>query len=98
MGYRLTRRAEQDVIEIYIYGAREFGAAQADAYHDKLETAFDLLASQPYIARERNELAPPVRIHPVGAHIVVYLVDDTGDILIVRVRHGREDWVDEPTH
>jgi hypothetical protein len=31
-------------------------------------------------------------IHPHGAHIIIYR-DIDSDILIIRVRHGREDWL-----
>lgn len=44
------------------------------------------------MARERAELSPPVRIHPFKAHLVVYLSESETDILIIRVRHGHEDW------
>jgi toxin ParE1/3/4 len=32
-----------------------------------------------------------VRIHPHRAHIIIYQ-DMGADILIIRIRHGREDW------
>jgi toxin ParE1/3/4 len=35
-------------------------------------------------------------VHPYRSHIVVYLIDNDGDILILRVRHGREDWEGDP--
>ena len=43
------------------------------------------------MARERTEISPPVRIHPSGSHVIVYLIEEAENILIVRVRHGRED-------
>lgn len=43
------------------------------------------------MARERRELNPPMRLLPYHAHLIAYLVRD-GDILIVRVLHGRQDW------
>jgi toxin ParE1/3/4 len=43
------------------------------------------------VARERSEMNPPARVHPVKSHIVVYLIDDKGP-LILRIRHGAEDW------
>ena len=97
MGYKLTRRAEQDLIDIYIEGFRQFGEAQAEAYAQKLLETFELLAKFPRLARERVELAPPVRIHPCGPHVIVYLEMELGDVLIVRIRHGREAWVNDPT-
>jgi plasmid stabilization system protein ParE len=29
--------------------------------------------------------------------VIVYTVDAADDVLIVRVRHGREDWIEDPT-
>lgn len=95
--YRLTRKAEDDLIEIYVDGAAQFGRAQAEAYLAALESVFEIIAANPLLAAEREEISPPVRVHPHGSHIVIYLVDDAGDILIVRVRHAREDWMRDPT-
>ncbi len=73
-----------------------FGAQQAENYHSELERKFGLLADNPAMARERMEIDPPVRVHPHGSHLIVYLADDAGDILIVRVRHSHEDWQNPP--
>jgi toxin ParE1/3/4 len=91
VSYRLSRRAEQDLIEIYVASAQMFGLAQAECYQDAVEAALDLIAQFPQIGRERTELRPPVRIHPCKSHIIMYLLDEHGP-LIVRIRHGREDW------
>ena len=96
MGYRLTQKAEEDIIRIYREGVILFGANQAERYHFELEALFQLLADNPKLARERTEISPPVRVHPHKAHLIVYLVEDGGDVLIVRVRHGHEDWESEP--
>lgn len=53
---------------------------------------FALIATNPQMARERGELSPPLRIHPFKSHLIVYRIEDDGDILIVRVRRGHEDW------
>lgn len=90
--YTLSGKAEEDIIAIYMYGAAEFGIQQAERYHDLLENTFQFLAENPEAARERPEISPPVRIHPIESHVVIYTVDDGGDVFIVRVRHGREDW------
>jgi toxin ParE1/3/4 len=56
---------------------------------------FERLVVLPEIARERTEYDPPVRIHPHRSHIIVYQVVDD-QVLILRIRHGREDWASEP--
>jgi len=92
MAYTLSRKAEDDLVEIYIAGASQFGVEQADHYHGKIERMFGLLSENPRMAHERFEISPPVRIHPYQSHLIVYTVDDNDDIFIVRIRHGHEDW------
>lgn len=72
-----------------------FGLAQAKRYNDELFMIFDLLASNPRMARERFELSPPLRVHPYKAHMILYRIEENGDILIVGVRHEHEDWMRE---
>ncbi len=96
MACRLTRAAERDIIRAYVEGVRTFGAAQAEACHARLERTFDLIAASPRLAHERTEITPPIRIHPCGAHVIVYVVDPNDDVPIVRLRHGREDWTRTP--
>ena len=92
MPYRLSKRAAEDLRHIHRAGARQFGKAQADRYHRSLERLFELLGDNPKIARERREITPPVRVHPFEAHMVIYMERQDGSVLIVRVRHHRENW------
>ncbi|MCZ4429781.1 type II toxin-antitoxin system RelE/ParE family toxin [Agrobacterium sp. SOY23] len=41
-------------------------------------------------------MLPPLRIRRFRAHLVVYRIDANDEVFIVRVRHGHEDWVNEP--
>ena len=92
MSFRLSASAETDLIEIYLEGAELFGMAQADAYQDRLDTAIHLIADYPNMGRLRSEITPPIRVHPVGVHIIVYAVDADHIAHILRIRHSREDW------
>ncbi|RLL49694.1 type II toxin-antitoxin system RelE/ParE family toxin [Mariprofundus sp. EBB-1] len=92
MTYTFSRKAEDDLVGIYIEGVSLFGEKQADEYHYEIEKMVDLLSKSPRIARERLEISPPIRIHPFRSHLIVYIVDDNDDIFIVRIRHRHEDW------
>jgi len=96
MGYRLSRKAEEDIIDIFLVGEQEFGHHQAERYHEHLEKCFGFLANNPLAATERFEISPPVRIHPVGSHLVIYRIDKNDDIYIIPVRHRHEDWQNTP--
>ena len=91
MSYRKTEQADSDILGIFLDGAAKFGVNQAIKYEDDLFHVFDLLADNPFMARERSEIKKLVRVHPYKAHLVVYVLQDEG-VLILRVLHGRQDW------
>jgi toxin ParE1/3/4 len=92
MSFKLSVEAEEDIIAIAEQGVRVCGVGEAHRYHDDLFALLDLISDTPCIARERNEIDPPVRIHPFKAHLIVYRLDEDGTIFIIRIRHGHEDW------
>ena len=96
MTWHLSEAAEEDLIEIWLDGFKRHGSAQADRYQDGLEATFGLLGEFPELARERTELTPPLRVHPFGVHMILYLVRADRTVFVVRVRHEREDWVSKP--
>lgn len=91
MAYILSNKAEEDIIAIFVAGAEQFGLAQAQRYHQQLTTTFEFLSDNPQATPVREELTPPVRLHPVGSHLVIYQLEDDNSIFIVRVRHAHED-------
>lgn len=96
MTYRISSAARTDLVEIFVSGVEEFGVPLAEKYQTKIYKTIDLIGDNPKIARMRSETVPLVRIHPVGVHIIVYLVDDNSLVRILRVRHGRENWAENP--
>ena len=88
-GWVLRPAAENDLSDIWLQGAANWGLEQTDRYADGLFLLFDLLVEFPEIARERAEFSPAVRIHPSGAHLVIYRQADQG-IEIIRILHGHQ--------
>ena len=91
MAVRRSAQADADLTDIYLQSATLFGPNQAERYLDELERAFQLIAEFPLTARLRTEVAPPIRVHPHGAHVILYVVEGA-DVYILRIRHGGEDW------
>jgi toxin ParE1/3/4 len=83
--------AVADLDAIYWHGVQTWGRQRARTYLEALENLFGLLAVQPEIARERNELDPPVRLHPYRSHLVIFTADAT-EVDILRVVHSRSNW------
>ena len=91
MRLRLARRASRDLEAIHLAGIERFGSDQANRYLDGIWDKLSFLTENPLIAREREEIDPPIRAHPHGSHLLVY-VTDGDELLVLRVAHGREDW------
>jgi toxin ParE1/3/4 len=89
--YQKTRRADQDLQEIYRFTRRTWGRAQAERYLHGLEQRFTALADNPLIGIAREDLRPEgLRSVVHGSHVVFYQPQSYG-VLIVRVLHGRQD-------
>ncbi len=88
-GFILRPAARTDLAKIWQDGAATWGAEQADRYADGLFSLFDLLAAFPEMSRDRTEFTPPVRIHPSGAHLVIYRKEGP-EVEIVRILQGHQ--------
>ncbi|TNE51885.1 MAG: type II toxin-antitoxin system RelE/ParE family toxin [Sphingomonadales bacterium] len=87
----LTPQAQADLEAIWLYTFDRWGPMQADRYLDGLSDAFDMLCAMPTLAREYPDFTPPVRIHPTGSHLVVY-VAAADHLAVIRVLGGQQDW------
>jgi toxin ParE1/3/4 len=92
MPHRVAPRAAADLDDIWYYVARESGSVDvANRLIDSITDRFYLLSRHPYLGRPRDDdFGPGSRSFPVGEYVIVYCVED-GDVLILRVAHGRRD-------
>lgn len=74
-----------------------FGRRQADAYATGLASAMRMIADYPLSSRLRHETQWPIRVRPYKSHVILYTVDEAG-VLVLRVRHGHEDWQTDSIH
>lgn len=82
-----TARADEDMIEIWLFVARDSPAA-ADRLLDAIESRFRQLAEHPLSGPARGDIAPGLRHLVTGRYLTLYRVQDDA-IEIVRVLHGR---------
>ena len=92
MLYDISEKAEEDLVQVYVDGVQKHGQVRADSYWAGIFEQFKSLAHNPKLYHERLEIEPPVRVCPYGVHVIVYTVQDNDRAMIIRVRHGREDW------
>ncbi|MDX7951795.1 type II toxin-antitoxin system RelE/ParE family toxin [Lichenihabitans sp. Uapishka_5] len=88
--YRLTRRADQDLVDIYLYTLETFGLQQAERYVEGVRSCFGLLADAPQIGRKADIIRSGVRRHEHGGHVILYREEvERGGVLILAVIHAR---------
>lgn len=96
MVFNLSVKAEEDIIAIAEHGIAMFGPIQSKRYHSDMFNTLDLIAKNPQMAREREEIYPRVRIHPFKAHLIIYQIEQNGAIFVIRIRNAFEDWISDP--
>jgi toxin ParE1/3/4 len=72
MRYRVTRDAEHDLDEIYLYWAKRAGPEAADRLIDSLVDRFWLLGEYPDAGRPAEDIAAGVRCFPAGKYLIYY--------------------------
>lgn len=90
-GYLFKPQAEEDLAAIWRYSAETWSPDQADLYIGSLIQTIGTLVTMPALARERKEFSPPVRIHPVAEHLIIYLIEDD-QLVVVRILGSRRNW------
>ncbi|MFC0047298.1 type II toxin-antitoxin system RelE/ParE family toxin [Rheinheimera tilapiae] len=89
--YRLSALAEADLRGIAASALARWGTAQARSYLAELDKTLRLLALQPELGRQRDEIAPGARSFPCGKHIFFYRSAPPEYIEVARVLHQHMD-------
>ena len=86
--FRLSRRAEADLLSIAEYALRTRGKDQTALYLHELEACCKRLADHPVLARPCGEIRPGLYRLEHGKHVVFYR-PERGGILVSRILHQR---------
>lgn len=90
--FYFTEQAEKDLEAIIDFTVQRWGAAQSHNYIDELEALAQILADNPLLGTERDELSQGLRSFPYQSHVLFYVLQQEG-IAIVRVLHTSVDVV-----
>lgn len=94
MSHRVAPAAERDLDDIWYYVAKESASLDiANRLVDEITDRFFLLAGFPHLGRLREEdLGIGFRSFAVGDYVIVYVVEEAGDVFILRAVHGDAIW------
>lgn len=81
-------KARQDFIDILRHTGKTWGLRQLDVYRDKIDDALKLISRNPHLGHRDQELADNHRLYLVGAHVIVYRIEEKC-IGVIRILHQR---------
>ena len=86
--YRLTKAAEDDLLDMFVYGFETFGGGQAEEYRRGMIRCFNLLAENPRLGRGAEQFAAGARRHEHAQHVIFYDEQSYG-VRIIGIVHVR---------
>jgi len=89
--FLLTSAARKDVIDVGRFTTEKWGRRQRGKYLKQLDDAFRLLARQPEIGRDAEDIKPGYKKLSHGSHIIFYRAGAESKIVVIRVLHNSMD-------
>ena len=89
--YQFTRKALNDLTEIWDYTVKEWSENQAEKYYNLIIASCLDLASNPKLGKPYEILSLDVFGYKCGEHIIFYREISKNEIEIERVLHGMMD-------
>lgn len=86
--YKLSKRAEKDLEQIFCYSLMQFGAVQTEKYMKNLLNIFRLLVEYPHIGMDSSHIRPELFRYIYQSH-TIYYKHKNKSIFIVRILHNK---------
>jgi len=90
MQFRLTQRAQDDLLQIGRYTQQHWGVSQRNQYLLSFDTCFRRIAENPSCGRASDDIRSGYRQLPLGSHVIFYHQVSDGWIDVVRILHKNQ--------
>lgn len=92
MNYKISKQAEIDLENIWLYTFEEWSLKQADYYLDLILDEIEYISENPKSAKDYNELRKGYFRSRVKSHFIFYQVNLKEEIVeIIRILHDQMD-------
>ena len=88
--FKVSRRAELDLLEIAAFTLERCGTEQMERYLRDLDRRFKFLAANRSVGKSIDRVAPGFRQFPQGSHVIFYRTAADDEVEVVRVLHKRQ--------
>jgi toxin ParE1/3/4 len=89
--YIISRKALDDLSDIWKYSLEVWSEKQADRYYNEILQAFEAVSINPSIGKKYLQLDVLIKGYKVNRHIIFYSLDKENTLFIVRILHEKMD-------
>ncbi len=91
MEFKLSLKAEIDLIEIWEYTFQTWSLEKANQYVSNLISSINSLCRNPKIGKSYDYIRKDYLGLKVNSHIIFFKIEDSGTISVVRILHEKMD-------
>lgn len=89
--FAVTALAKADLLAIGQHTHKRWGSVARKNYLMKIKGAFELLASQPRLGANRDDIRPGLQSFVLARHLIFFDLTENDQIRIIRVLHQAMD-------
>jgi toxin ParE1/3/4 len=89
--YHLTKKAVEDLAEIYRYSFEEWSEKQAEKYYLMLLSSCQEIAENPDLGKKYDIVTENLLGYKSNEHLIFYLKLSNTEIEVIRILHGSMD-------
>jgi toxin ParE1/3/4 len=90
MNYKLSRKAEEDLEDIWLYTLETWSKEQADRYLSLIFDEIEFLTANPKTGQDFDHIRKNYRYSKVKSHLIFYKHKKSEDVIeVIRILHER---------
>ena len=89
--YRISKKAIDDLNDIWIYTFNKWSKLQADRYYDLIINEIHFISKNYFTGKSAEQTRKNYRVTPIKSHLIFYRKDDNGIVKIVRILNQKMD-------
>ncbi len=89
--YKLTKKAVEDLSDIWEYAYETWSEKQADAYYNMLIANCEKIAISPGLGKNYDSLSPNLKGIKANRHLIFFRILNEDYVEITRILHERMD-------
>lgn len=90
--YRISKKAVDDLNDIWLYTFSKWSKEQADRYYDLIIGEIEFIVDNYSVGKSAEKIRRNYRVIKIKSHVIFYRKDENQIVEIIRILHQRMDF------